>query len=237
MKKQKKRTSKKQHSKNKSHSKDKKKRTQSKKVTKKQTKKRSLHKKNQRRKGKKGKKQQIKQMGLVKKMLLAFFFTTVLYLLLFVSLFSVAKMEGYAMVQTLNHHDRLLIARHTEISRFDLVYIKTPGKKNSTSVRRVIGLPGDSLTYTSDELHINGEEISEKFLTKKKKQMGTMVLTDDFTLKEVTGKEVLAKNSYFVMGDNRKSSTDSRYYGTVSEKEIIGKVQVRIFPLSKFRIY
>ncbi|MEG0256529.1 MAG: signal peptidase I [Vagococcus sp.] len=159
-----------------------------------------------------------------------------LYTAIFMLFFTVGKMDGYSMLTSLGNDDIVAVSRGKTMNRFDLVYMKTPNGKGN-SVRRIIGMPGDSLYYKGDELYINGEGKEEKYLVAKKKSLDSMILTDDFTLEDVTGSQTVPKGSYFVLGDNRKSSTDSRYYGFVSEKEIIGKVNARIFPISKFKIF
>lgn len=150
--------------------------------------------------------------------------------------FYVGKVDGYSMLPSLGNKDVVAVNRRETINRFDLVYMKPPEGKEK-SVRRVVGMPGDTLYYKDDELYINGEGKEEKYLVAKKKSLNNMILTDDFSLKDVTGSETVPKGSYFVLGDNRKSSTDSRYYGFVSEKEIIGKVNARVFPVSKFKVF
>ena len=146
-------------------------------------------------------------------------------------------MDGYSMLPNFGNSDVVAVSRTSQLKRFDLVYMETPGNNKENAVRRIIGMPGDEITFEEDELYVNGEGKSEKYLTSKKKSLKTMQLTDDFTLQELTGSAVVPKDSYFVLGDNRKSATDSRYYGFVSKEEVIGKVKMRIFPISKFKIY
>lgn len=190
------------------------------------------HKKNKKRK--KGKK---KKRTIAYRIGLAFIISIVAYSVVFSLFFSVGKMDGYSMMPTVNNQDKVAVSRSGKIKRFDLVYMKTPGGHKGSSVRRVIGVPGDKISFKDDELFINGEGKNEKYLSGKKKMMKSMILTDDFTLDEVTGKSEVPKDCYFVLGDNRKSSTDSRFYGFVSKDEVIGKVQVRILPVSKFKVF
>ncbi len=168
---------------------------------------------------------------------IAVFITTTIYVGLFFTLFSLGKMDGYSMLPTLNNEDIVAINRHKKVKRFDIAYIVTPDSKESKSIRRIIGLPGDELVFKEDELFINGENKEETYLTQKKRSMGNMMLTDDFSLKDLTGEVKVPKDCYFVLGDNRKSSTDSRYYGFVPKKDVIGKVELRLFPISKFKVY
>lgn len=196
-------------------------------------------KQNKRKKLSKREKEIIKKKLLIKRIYLivaAFFLSLVLYISVFFFMFSIGKMDGYSMIPTLNNKEVVAVSRRKSVSRFDLIYMNTPNGKGK-SVRRVIGIPGDEISFKDDELFINGNGKEEKYLIGKKKSLGSMILTDDFTLDEVTGQTKVPNDAYFVLGDNRKSSTDSRYYGFVSKKEVIGRVDLRIFPLSKFKVF
>ena len=196
-------------------------------------------KQNKRKKLSKREKEIIKKKLLIKRIYLivaAFFLSLVLYISVFFFMFSIGKMDGYSMIPTLNNKEVVAVSRRKSVSRFDLIYMNTPNGKGK-SVRRVIGIPGDEISFKDDELFINGNGKEEKYLIGKKKSVGSMILTDDFTLGEVTGQTKVPDETYFVLGDNRKSSTDSRYYGFVSKKEVIGRVDLRIFPLSKFKVF
>lgn len=171
------------------------------------------------------------------KIVSAFFITLFAYVVIFTILFTVARMDGYSMISTLNNRDVVAVSRRKKIKRFDLVYMDTPQNKKNKAIRRIIGVPGDEIYFKNDDLIINGEIKEEKYLLKKKKMLGDMVLTDDFSLKEITGKQKIPAGMYFVLGDNRKSSTDSRYYGFVSKEDIVGKVELRLFPFSEFTIF
>lgn len=151
-----------------------------------------------------------------------------------ISYFSIRtpKMEGYAMTATLTNNDRVLVNKLGTAKRFNMIYFKHPVTKE-TSLRRIIGLPGDELYYKNDQLYINNKLTPERFLESaivEAKQSG-FLLTQDFTLKQVTDETRIPEGKYFVLGDNRQFSTDSREYGLIDEKNIIGVVELRFFPL------
>lgn len=135
---------------------------------------------------------------------------------------SPVRVDGSSMVPTLKDGDFLLLKKYDkEIERFDIVVLKNGSDK---LIKRVIGLPGEHIEYIDNELYINHEKIVDiKLFTK----------TNDFMLEDL-GVSVIPDDYYFVLGDNRTNSTDSRIIGLVSKKDIQGTVDFRIFPFNKF---
>lgn len=84
-----------------------------------------------------------------------------------------------------------------------------------------------------DVLYINGKAYTESYLKENKLGATTAKLTGDFTLEEETGEKTVPSNSLFVLGDNRLKSKDSRDFGFISDKSVIGKVVLRIYPLNE----
>ena len=131
-----------------------------------------------------------------------------------------AVVDGLSMYDTLNDHDIVIInkivMKTNNINRFDIVVLKnnTDGDK---IIKRVIGLPGEKIEYKDNKLYINGEEIEDNFKTNE---------TTDFTAET-------KENEYFVLGDNRELSKDSRYLGNFKKENIIGKVDFRFYPFDK----
>ncbi|RLQ96255.1 signal peptidase I [Falsibacillus albus] len=155
-------------------------------------------------------------------------------------LFSNYVVEGKSMMPTLQDGNRLIVGKVDydlhKPHRFDIIVFHAT--ETSDYVKRVIGLPGDRLEYKDDTLYINGKPLPEPYLKPYKEQLGgTGPLTPDFTLKEKTGVSVVPKGKIFVLGDNRQYSEDSRIFGFVDMKNIVGKVDVRIFPFSKAHMF
>ena len=96
---------------------------------------------------------------------------------------------------------------------------------NTKLVKRVIGLPGESIECKDNELYINGEKIDDYSTSR----------TGDFSLKELYDVEKLPDGYYFVMGDNRTKSSDSRDYriGLIKKEDIVGTTSFRLFPFTK----
>src|SRR5699024_585294 len=116
------------------------------------------------------------------------------------------------------------------IDRFDIVVFKATKEKDY--IKRVIGLPGDRIEYKNDQLYINGKQYKEPYLDKEKKGISVGLLTQDFNIKTLpaTHSEVVPKGHYFVLGDNRRNSEDSRIIGFVSKDAIIGKASLVFWP-------
>ena len=131
------------------------------------------------------------------------------------------RVNGLSMYNTLNNGEIMLLNKldykFNDIKRFDIVVVKT---HNDKIIKRVIGLPGESVKIENNVLYIDGKEVKDNYAYEK---------TEDFNLKEL-GYEKIPKDCYFVMGDNRNNSADSRMIGCVKKKQIKGKANLVIFP-------
>ena len=139
--------------------------------------------------------------------------------------FSLIKVNGTSMINTLHNKDIMILNKinyiFNEIERFDIVVIE---EDNDYIIKRVIGLPGENVEYINNVLYINGKKVKENFSHK---------YTDDYSLSELNIKKI-PKNYYFVLGDNRKNSMDSRILGLIPKNKILGKAKYTIFPFSRF---
>jgi len=107
-----------------------------------------------------------------------------------------------------------VVTRNLGIKRFDIVVIRINEEK--LLVKRVIGLPGETIAYKNNQLFVNGIQIDEDFL-------GENVLTQDMEV-------ILSSDEYYCLGDNRQVSRDSRYYGPFKDKEILSSHLFVIYP-------
>lgn len=146
-------------------------------------------------------------------------------------IFSPTTVYGESMSPTFQDKDRVLLSKISDIQRFDMVVFSAPDA-DKFYIKRVIGLPGDSVEMKDDDLYINGNEMEEPYLEENKED-ALFKLTGDFTLKEITGESRVPEGSLFVMGDNRLYSKDSRFFGFISEDSIVGEVKFRFYPLKK----
>lgn len=132
------------------------------------------------------------------------------------------RVDGLSMYPTLEDNEILLLKKYDKsYKRFDIVVLDYKGEK---LVKRVIGLPGETLKFVNNELYINEKVVKESFLKD--------VQTDDFDIAEYS--DVIPEGYYFVMGDNRGDSTDSRIFGFVKKDNINGSVSFAMFPFDKF---
>jgi signal peptidase I len=150
-------------------------------------------------------------------------------------LFTTITVNGDSMYPTFENRDRIIVNRMSEIERFDMVVFDAPDA-DELYIKRVIGLPGDSIEVKHDVLYINGKEVEEPYLEYNKKESEFDFLTNDFTLEETTGETVIPEEMLFVMGDNRLYSKDSRSFGLISNDALVGEAAFRYFPLDRLGI-
>lgn len=138
-----------------------------------------------------------------------------------------------SMIPTLPIGDRVLVNKLAydfhPVHRGDIIVFRTPPDDRGNPaikdlVKRVVGLPGDTVSSAHGKLYINGKPLSEPYLPK-----GT--ITSGVPTTKIPPGEL------WVMGDNRQDSEDSRYFGPISEKLIVGRVFLRYWPLSNFKIF
>ncbi|AOA01598.1 MULTISPECIES: signal peptidase I [Carnobacterium] len=164
---------------------------------------------------------------------LAVALTVVLLLRTFI--FSPVIVKGESMSPTLANSDRILLLKMEKVKRFSIVTFPAPDDPSQNYVKRVIGLPGDSISYKNDVLEINGKAYEEPYLDEYKAQLPERtLLTNDFTLEQITGDEVVPEGEYLVLGDNRQNSKDSRMIGYIKADDIQGVADYRIWPIKTF---
>lgn len=141
--------------------------------------------------------------------------------------------KGESMMPGIQDGNYLLVSKIGNIKRFDKVTFHAPDY-GEDYIKRVIGLPGDSVEMKNDVLYINGKAYNEPYLKQYKAKLSVdQVLTPDFTLKELTNKTTIPQGYLFVLGDNRSISKDSRSFGLISNKSVTGKVTVRLWPFKE----
>ncbi len=155
----------------------------------------------------------------------------VIFLLIYLFLWQPHRIKGHSMEP--NFHDGELILTN-KISyqlhppqRGDVIVFRAPMEEDKDYIKRIIGLPGEKVMVKDGSVYINGKLLKEPYLAPEVRTKGSYYLPD--------GQEkIVPPNSYVVMGDNRPYSSDSREWGPVPEKNIIGKTWLRYWPFSRF---
>ncbi|WP_186579101.1 signal peptidase I [Aquibacillus kalidii] len=149
-------------------------------------------------------------------------------------LFASYIVDGKSMEPTLYDGNLLMVNKMiydlTDIDRFDVIVFHA--NKEEDYVKRVIGKPGDHIEYKNDTLYVNERKVEEHYLDPYRTNDGSL-LTEDFSLEDVTDSLTVPDGKLFVLGDNRKKSLDSRYFGFVDEEKVVGKVDIRYWPVSQ----
>ena len=139
--------------------------------------------------------------------------------------------SGASMYPTLHNGDRMVLSKVGDIHRFDVVILKAPDE-NVEYIKRVIGMPGDTVKMKSGVLYINGKKVDQPFINTEALAKQT-VFMDDFTLESLTGESKVPEGKYFVLGDNRGVSKDSRMIGFIDRSAIEGKAVFTIWPFGR----
>ena len=144
------------------------------------------------------------------------------------------EVEGASMENTLHNGDNLIVDklsyRFRDPERFDIIVFPFQYQANTYYIKRIIGLPGETVQIMEDgSIYINGEKMEESY--------GREVIQPE-TIGRAAEPIVLGEDEYFVMGDNRNNSSDSRtdIVGNIKREDIIGKAWLRIWPLSDFGV-
>ncbi len=145
----------------------------------------------------------------------------IIIIILKIFVFNFILVKGESMNPKYKNNDFMflnkIIYRFSNIKRQEVVVIKY---KDNDLIKRIIGLPNDKIKVENGKLYINNKEVKENYINS---------YTASYDFDEITLKD----NEYFVMGDNRYNSYDSRNFGTITKNNIIGRVEFKIFPFDK----
>jgi len=179
-------------------------------------------------------------MEAIKRAIAAFFdflqgIVVVAALLVMVYLFIMSPQEisGKSMEPNF-HNGEYILTNKVEYKfrdpvRGDVVIFKSPSNKDIDYIKRVIGLPGETVSIISGKIHVNGREISEIYLPENRLTYGGRFLDDNMTISVPDGR-------YFVLGDNRPHSSDSRDFGPIAKEEFIGKALLKYWPFTELGV-
>lgn len=151
----------------------------------------------------------------------------VLAVVLIVFIYQPVKVEGTSMMPGLTDQERIFINKYTyrlgagSIAREDLVVFHYPYDPSQSYIKRIIGLPGDYIEIKDGAVYVNGDKLDEPYVPAEYRDHMSMQ------------KELVPVNHYFVLGDHRSSSNDSRVWGFVDRREIYGKAVFVYWPPDK----
>jgi signal peptidase I len=141
--------------------------------------------------------------------------------------------EGQSMEPNFHNNEYLVVEKvsshFAQYKRGDVVVFKSPTNPDLDYIKRIIAVPGETIKITNNKIYINGTQIDEDYIP-----------SGDLTLIDQDNKMILEKtlgpNEYFVLGDNREHSSDSREFGVLDKSSIVGKVWITVYPWNNFGI-
>lgn len=142
-------------------------------------------------------------------------------------IFEPVRVDGESMLNTLHDNEYMIVTKYqylfSDPDRFDVVICHYPGRGNTNFVKRIVGIPGDTVAMRGGILYVNGEAVDEPYI--------------DFHAAYTLEDTVIEEGHYFVLGDNRPNSNDSHApgVGQLSRDMIVGKVRLVAWPISAWR--
>ena len=152
-------------------------------------------------------------------------FSVLIAVILIVFIYQPVKVEGTSMMPTLTDQERIFINKFTyhlglgSIERGDMVVFWYPLAEDKSYIKRVIGLPGDTVYIDAGQVYVNGRPLTESYVP------------EDYRDRVSWEKHRIPPGEYFVLGDHRSSSSDSRTWGFVKREKIYGKAVFVYWPL------
>ena len=141
------------------------------------------------------------------------------------------KVSGPSMQNTLHNGDNLIVDklsyRFHDPERYDIIVFPSPEDPSVYYIKRIIGLPGETVQISGEDVYINGEKLDDTYGTSPMKTAGI-----------AQSPVILGDDEYFVLGDNRSVSKDSRYasVGNIHRDDIVGKAFIVIWPFNHIRL-
>jgi signal peptidase I len=143
-----------------------------------------------------------------------------------------------SMTDTLNVNDRVLVNKLSyrigDIERGDIVVFKKPPTAPGSItdfIKRVAALPGETITFVDGDVFIDGQLLNEPYLDGATRPNSAAIVSEGCTNTPAVDRCTLAEGWYFVLGDNRNNSTDSRSFGPIEEDAIVGRAFLKVWPL------
>ena len=155
--------------------------------------------------------------------LLNFTLAVVIALTLVIFVFQPVRVQGYSMMPRLNNNERLFIDKLSinlePLRRGDVVVFHYPRDPSQRFIKRIIGLPGDHVSIWGGSVYVNGQKLAEPYVPERYQDYS------DFP--EIT----VPQGEFYVLGDHRNSSNDSRFWGCLPERNIFGRAVFAYWPM------
>ncbi len=152
--------------------------------------------------------------------------TFLIFIFVLIYILSLQLVIGSSMQPTLMDRDIILVSkshyRFTDIQRTEIISFEN---EKGFLIKRVVALPGETVEIKNNQIYVNGKKLNEPYLKNEN------FIIDDFA--EIA----LEQKEYFVLGDARDNSLDSRTFGPVKKDEIIGRVIAQVWPITKFQTF
>lgn len=156
-----------------------------------------------------------------------------IFVVVYAFLFRPFQVNGNSMFPTFQNGEyiftNLITLRISPLKRGDVVVFKAPANQEKDYIKRIIGLPGDTVQIKDGYVYVNGQLLNEPYEPKEYRTTGEAFMQDGQTV-------TVPQESYFVLGDNRPGSSDSRDWGFVTKNKIIGKSFFVYWPITRARL-
>ena len=154
-------------------------------------------------------------------------FAVAIFLFLYLLVLQPHKIKGASMEPNFPNGEYLLTDKVTyrfgEPKRGDVIVFKAPTGDGDEFIKRIIGLPGDTVSVRNGAVYVNGKELNEDYIPETSPTYGGSFLQENETFS-------VQEDSYFVLGDNRTHSSDSRAFGTITKDKITGRAWIVYWP-------
>lgn len=139
--------------------------------------------------------------------------------------------DGQSMEPNFQNNDYLITEKVTfklhEPARGEVIILRPPDNPSVNYLKRVIGIPGDTIDIKNSDVYVNGQKLSEPYIDGQK----------TVTVNGEELKTALKENEFFVMGDNRNHSRDSRELGPIPSQNIVSHVWIRLYPFNQIKVF
>lgn len=156
-----------------------------------------------------------------------------IFMIIYVFFLQPHQVRGRSMEPSFDNGEYILTDkfsyRVSSPKRGDVIVFAAPPNRKEDFIKRIVALPGDKISISEGEVFLNDKELAEEYLAQDVETLGGQTLREGGSL-------AVNNNEYFVMGDNRLHSSDSRSWGVIKKDDIVGRAWIVYWPMTKVRI-